>query len=1009
MPFNVQKFYFLMFIKDVVMDGFKCYTDRTTIKNIDRSFTAITGLNGSGKSNVIDAIIFALDLSSSKLMRVASLKELINIHRKECTVTLVFNNMDKASSPSGYEHYDVFEVTRSLDPEGKSKFKINNHSCTKGTIEKMCRSIGITSDFIVMQGHITKILNMRNAELRNMIEEAAGTKNYNIEKEKAKDELEKKGNKLREAREYLKKSISPFLNGLLKEKRIYEEARDFEERKRHLVGELEGLESRKRVNDQIVKVEELETVLDEYVRDKSELDGIEDKLREISGRGAEVDLVEIKSKINDERLRIDEIDRLNLEAVLERKKNERAGCCGSGKMRYNRAQLAEKERILSQEVCNGMSMDKINELERLRAEFARAEIEYDQVVGDLFGGAGSDGCGLKEDGSNANDVLLGINSAVEASSRSALLHREKEEKIRVLRGKINYPCLEGVYGTVDENFDLKDEKFREAVFTILGGRSKFVICENDDIASHLLKTSDRKISCIPLNKIVVYGQNRLQTAGICALDAIRYDPRFDKAYKHVFNGFYIFEDKKEACRCCFENKVVCVTLDGMVYDPKGTLTGGKTQFTSEIVRMRDIDRMDGEARSLALQILGEERLAHLVRTRDRLVRYTSLGDQLENMKNKIGLLEKMCDSKIDVKEELRSIREDMIKAAREESERLEEEKHTKKLSREIEEIEASICRNKTVLLEAHSRLEEYQAILHEDEMRNSTRRVSVRMVESLDLRKKHLIKSTVRLSNRIAKLNELIGRDEAGAFCDKENGRNSGEAQGLREDVHAVFGIDPAIFAVSRTCLSGEEAGALEERIGFLRNEISAKRPRTTMDPASFELLEKNVAVIKDLEEKIEKLEQDKVNIIKSIETLSELGTRENKKAFEHINASLQRFFAYFIKNSEIVITPDFEIRVKAGTWKNSLSELSGGQRSLIALCLIFSMLSYRPAPFYIFDEIDAALDLNYTQGIGDIIQKEFKNAQFIVISLKNNMFECANKIFRVFIQDHKSRICQIK
>ncbi|KAI5182504.1 structural maintenance of chromosome 2, partial [Pancytospora epiphaga] len=196
-----------MFLKSVVMDGFKCYSMRTVINNINRSFTAITGLNGSGKSNIIDAIVFALDLGTSKLMRVSSLRELINISRKECSVTLTFNNKDKALSPAGYEHYDVIEVTRSLSGDGKSKFKMNGHNCARSSVEMMCKSVGITSDFMVMQGRITKIINMKGSELRSMVEEVAGTRSYNVEKERAREELEKKEIKLREAREYLQRNI----------------------------------------------------------------------------------------------------------------------------------------------------------------------------------------------------------------------------------------------------------------------------------------------------------------------------------------------------------------------------------------------------------------------------------------------------------------------------------------------------------------------------------------------------------------------------------------------------------------------------------------------------------------------------------------------------------------------------------------------------------------------------------------------------------------------------------
>lgn len=84
-------------------------------------------------------------------------------------------------------------------------------------------------------------------------------------------------------------------------------------------------------------------------------------------------------------------------------------------------------------------------------------------------------------------------------------------------------------------------------------------------------------------------------------------------------------------------------------------------------------------------------------------------------------------------------------------------------------------------------------------------------------------------------------------------------------------------------------------------------------------------------------------------------------------------------------VTEGLEVKVCLGkVWKQSLTELSGGQRyilqeggtdsrSLIALALIMSLLQFKPAPMYILDEVDAALDLSHTQNIGRLIKTRFK------------------------------------
>ena len=94
------------------------------------------------------------------------------------------------------------------------------------------------------------------------------------------------------------------------------------------------------------------------------------------------------------------------------------------------------------------------------------------------------------------------------------------------------------------------------------------------------------------------------------------------------------------------------------------------------------------------------------------------------------------------------------------------------------------------------------------------------------------------------------------------------------------------------------------------------------------------------------------------------------------------------------------------GVWKESLTELSGGQRSLLALALILALLLFKPAPMYILDEVDAALDLSHTQNIGAMIRSHFSHSQFIVVSLKQGMFSNANVIFRTkFVENVGSTV----
>jgi structural maintenance of chromosome 2 len=105
-------------------------------------------------------------------------------------------------------------------------------------------------------------------------------------------------------------------------------------------------------------------------------------------------------------------------------------------------------------------------------------------------------------------------------------------------------------------------------------------------------------------------------------------------------------------------------------------------------------------------------------------------------------------------------------------------------------------------------------------------------------------------------------------------------------------------------------------------------------------------------------------------------------------------------------VAEGLEVRVAFNNvWKDSLTELSGGQRSLLALSLILALLLFKPAPMYILDEVDAALDLSHTQNIGLMLRTHFSASQFIVVSLKEGMFNNANVIFRTRFVDGVSAV----
>jgi structural maintenance of chromosome 4 len=92
----------------------------------------------------------------------------------------------------------------------------------------------------------------------------------------------------------------------------------------------------------------------------------------------------------------------------------------------------------------------------------------------------------------------------------------------------------------------------------------------------------------------------------------------------------------------------------------------------------------------------------------------------------------------------------------------------------------------------------------------------------------------------------------------------------------------------------------------------------------------------------------------------------------------------------------NFSVRPPKKSWKQ-ITNLSGGEKTLASLSLVFALHHYRPTPLYFMDEIDAALDFRNVSIIANYIKQRTKNAQFIVISLRNHMFELADLLVGIY------------
>jgi len=237
-----------MYIKNIELDGFKSYAKRTEIKDFDNLFNAITGLNGSGwsffkiytfyssvhpntflgKSNILDSICFLLGIQQLSQVRASNLTELVYKNGQagviRATVSITFDNSDKENSPIGYNTYDEIVVTRQINIGGKNKYLINGVMVQNNKVADFFQSVGLNINnphFLIMQGRVTKVMNMKPMEILSMIEEATGTRMYESKRENCAKLVQKKNLKWMEITNILEEELEPKINRLKEDREAY--------------------------------------------------------------------------------------------------------------------------------------------------------------------------------------------------------------------------------------------------------------------------------------------------------------------------------------------------------------------------------------------------------------------------------------------------------------------------------------------------------------------------------------------------------------------------------------------------------------------------------------------------------------------------------------------------------------------------------------------------------------------------------------------------------------------
>jgi chromosome segregation protein len=185
-----------MFLKKIIISGFKSFADKIVV-TLDKGITGVVGPNGSGKSNIIDAVRWVMGEQNAKNLRGEKATDIIfagSERRKAlgmAEVSLVFDNSDdSAFCPPEYRHEPEITLTRRLYADGQREYLINRKPCRLKDIIGFFATTGLggRSYSMIQQGQVDRILNAKPEDVREILEEAAGTMVY----KKRKAEAEKK-------------------------------------------------------------------------------------------------------------------------------------------------------------------------------------------------------------------------------------------------------------------------------------------------------------------------------------------------------------------------------------------------------------------------------------------------------------------------------------------------------------------------------------------------------------------------------------------------------------------------------------------------------------------------------------------------------------------------------------------------------------------------------------------------------------------------------------------------
>lgn len=964
-----------MYLKEIKISGFKSFADKTNI-TLDDNITCIVGPNGSGKSNIIDAVKWVLGEQSIKSLRGSNnMSDVIFAGSKSrsplnlASVSLVFDNSDSYLKVP----YTEISVTRKVFRSGENEYYLNNEKCRLKDIYDLFLDSGMGKYAfnIISQGEVSKIISDSPYERRTIFEEAAGVLKYKRRKEEALKKLEKTNENLTRVKDIIKEleeQIEPL-------KIQSEQASKYLKIKENL----EQIEIALIAND----LEKLNVLYHEQTKQ------IEDLTNEIIEKTTNItnDDIELEKKKQELEKITTNLTSLQQNLLILTKEEE--------KLNGEKNIIKERSKYDAEDVKVHENITNLKE-QRLSLNNKLLSIKTDLTILDNK---------IKEvlkDNSNKNNEYVSLNNTKEdiKNKISALENSklQKEYKIKYLNDYIENssfpvsikrllgnPKLIGIHNTISKLINI-DEKYLLALDVSLGGAKDYLVVDNPNVAktciNYLKENNLGRVTFFPLDVIkpryiednILNVVNDMDGFIDILANLVSYDSNYKNIIFNQLGNVLVVDNIDNANKISkkINNKYKIVTLDGEIINVGGSITGGTVKKKSIISEKYELENL------LTKKDMEEKEILSLKQKQEEIDKNIK---QFENILYEIGKNKILLTEEYNAKNENYKLLKNQL------------DRITLELNN-LEDLE-----DNSINEEEEKILKKYYEVLKEKELVN---------------------KKIILLNEEKEKVSSLIEEYQAKYRLNNSNVRNLEEKKKTLEIESSKMSVkmDNLLNILSETYqMTFEKAKAnyvLEEDIDVARKNVNSyKKELKEIGIVNLGAIEEYERVSKRYEfltKQDNDLEEAITTLLKIINELDLVMEKEFIKTFKEIEIEFNNVFKELFKggSAKLKLTDESNILETGvnievsppGKKITSISLLSGGEKTLTAISLLFAVLNVKKIPFCLFDEVEAALDEVNVDRVGSYFNKYIGKTQLIIITHKKKTMEYANTLYGITMQE---------